>query len=112
VIDRQGRCDSRKACTDVVMVSGHHAVTISHTYHESASPAYRARTRRGEANGAGSADEAELLARVPARRTAEVSQIASVIAFLGSSAASFVTGQTIAVDGGFLADCGIGLRQR
>ena len=96
---------------DVVMVAGHHTVTISHTYHEGASPAYRASTRRGEASGAGCADEAKLFARVPWRRTAEVSPDRVGRLLPGSSAASFATGQTIAVDGGFLADCGIGLRQ-
>jgi tropinone reductase I len=42
-----------------------------------------------------------IVARTPLGRVAEPHEIAAVIAFLSLPAASYVTGQTIAVDGGF-----------
>ena len=44
-----------------------------------------------------------LLARTPMGRVAEPEEIAAVVAFLCLPAASYVTGQVVAADGGFLA---------
>ena len=56
-------------------------------------------------------DEGDVLGRIPVGRVAEAREIAEVVAFLGSPASSYVSGQTIAVDGGFLADYGVGLKR-
>jgi NAD(P)-dependent dehydrogenase (short-subunit alcohol dehydrogenase family) len=45
----------------------------------------------------------EFLMRTPMRRFGRVEELAGAAVFLASDAASFVTGQLIAVDGGFLA---------
>lgn len=44
----------------------------------------------------------KVLARFPLGRFATASEVAQVAVFLASEAASFITGETIAVDGGFL----------
>lgn len=46
----------------------------------------------------------EVVKHTPMGRIAEAEEVASVVAFLCMSAASYITGQTIAVDGGFLVD--------
>ena len=44
----------------------------------------------------------EITENIPLMRLGRAEEIASVIAFLASDAASYITGQTIAADGGFL----------
>ena len=59
----------------------------------------------------GAINERDVLARIPAGRVAQASEIAEVVVFLCSPVATYITGQTIAVDGGFLADYGIGFNR-
>ncbi|HEX7814041.1 glucose 1-dehydrogenase [Dyella sp.] len=47
--------------------------------------------------------KAGFLATIPARRAAQVDEIVQTILFLASDKARFLTGQSIAVDGGYLA---------
>jgi NAD(P)-dependent dehydrogenase (short-subunit alcohol dehydrogenase family) len=45
----------------------------------------------------------ELLMRTPMKRFGSIPELAGAAIFLASDAASFITGQCITVDGGFLA---------
>lgn len=51
------------------------------------------------------ARRAEVEAEYPLGRIADAKEIASVVVFLASNDSSFMTGQTLVVDGGLLADC-------
>ena len=44
---------------------------------------------------------ASVLARTPMRRIGQPSEVAGVMAALAGPAAAYVTGQTVAVDGGY-----------
>jgi NAD(P)-dependent dehydrogenase (short-subunit alcohol dehydrogenase family) len=48
-----------------------------------------------------------ILQRTPLHRVARPEEIASAIRFLASDEASYITGQVLYVDGGFLADYGV-----
>ena len=48
-------------------------------------------------------NKAALVSTVPVKRTATPDEIANAIVFVGSTKASYMTGATIAVDGGMLA---------
>jgi Tropinone reductase 1 len=47
---------------------------------------------------------AALLERIPIGRVAEPEEVASVVAFLCMSTASYITGQCIVADGGFMVN--------
>lgn len=58
---------------------------------------------------AGTLDPEIILNRIPAQRLATADEIASVVGFLISDAASYMNGQTLYVDGGFMVDYGVPL---
>jgi 3-oxoacyl-[acyl-carrier protein] reductase len=64
-------------------------------------PLYRSAVESGQIDGN------EILQRIPTRRLGSADDIAAAVAFLASPAASYITGQTICVDGGFLVDYGV-----
>lgn len=47
---------------------------------------------------------AEVLSKTPMKRVGEPREVATTVAFLAMSASSYITGQCISVDGGFLVD--------
>lgn len=72
----------------------------------SVAPAYVATELLAGAMAAGGFTLEDVAARTPLRRVAEPEEIARVVAFLASDDASYVTGSSILVDGGWLADGG------
>jgi len=57
----------------------------------------------------GSIPLADVVTEIPMRRFGTTSEIAGVVAFLASDTASYITGQTLVVDGGWTVQ---GLRDR
>jgi 3-oxoacyl-[acyl-carrier protein] reductase len=57
----------------------------------------------------GSVDLPEILHRIPMGRLGSAENIAAAVSFLASSDSAYITGQVIYVDGGFLADYGVGV---
>lgn len=49
----------------------------------------------------------KVIAKTPMRRFGDISELNGAVQFLCSDAASFITGATLAVDGGFSAFSGV-----
>jgi NAD(P)-dependent dehydrogenase (short-subunit alcohol dehydrogenase family) len=69
----------------------------------SVAPGYVATELVGKLSEAGQLDLAQLVRSIPLGRLAEPAEIAKAVRFLASDEASYITGQTLFVDGGFLA---------
>jgi 3-oxoacyl-[acyl-carrier protein] reductase len=66
-------------------------------------PAYVATEMTQRNIAAGNLSEAQIKARIPLGRLAQPSDVADAVSFLLSDQASFITGQSLYVDGGWLA---------
>ncbi|MHB1134875.1 MAG: SDR family NAD(P)-dependent oxidoreductase [Chloroflexota bacterium] len=66
-------------------------------------PGYILTAMTRQAIATGMLDEQEIVSRTPMRRMGEPEDMAGLAIFLASDESAFITGQTIAADGGFLA---------
>jgi len=66
-------------------------------------PAYVATEMTRQNIAAGNVDEARIKARIPLGRLAQPADVADAVSFLLSERAAFITGQSLYVDGGWLA---------
>jgi NAD(P)-dependent dehydrogenase (short-subunit alcohol dehydrogenase family) len=66
-------------------------------------PAYVATEMTQRNIAAGNVDEAQIKARIPLGRLAQPADVADAVLFLLSDKAGFITGQSLYVDGGWLA---------
>lgn len=66
-------------------------------------PAYVATEMTQRNIAAGNVDEAQIKARIPLGRLAQPADVAGAVSFLLSAQASFITGHSLYVDGGWLA---------
>lgn len=66
-------------------------------------PAYVATEMTQRNIAAGNVNEAQIKARIPLHRLAQPADVADAVSFLLSEQASFITGQSLYVDGGWLA---------
>lgn len=66
-------------------------------------PAYVATAMTRQNIAAGNVNEAQIKARIPLGRLAQPADVASAVSFLLSDQAGFITGQSLYVDGGWLA---------
>lgn len=66
--------------------------------------------RQGVEQGTLSLDT--ILSRIPAKRLADASEIASAVSFLVSDQSRYMNGQTLYVDGGFMIDYGVPLAKK
>lgn len=69
-------------------------------------PSHTATPRIRQVAAAGGIDADAIVRRIPLGRMAEPAEIADAVVFLCSERASFITGQIIAVDGGYTANGG------
>ncbi|QYH36364.1 SDR family NAD(P)-dependent oxidoreductase [Salinibacterium sp. M195] len=65
-----------------------------------------------EGIAAGTLNIDTILSRIPAKRLADASEVAAAVSFLVSDGASYMNGQTLYVDGGFMVDYGIPLAKK
>jgi 3-oxoacyl-[acyl-carrier protein] reductase len=72
----------------------------------SVAPGYVATDLLAKTMATGGFTAEEIAARTPLRRLAEPEEVARVVAFVASGKASYITGSSVLVDGGWVGDGG------